>query len=293
MTFGKVYGSTALSHLHGGSGGGAASATGGGAGGGAISLEADGNGTLTILSGGLISANGGSVSDSSANGGGGGYGGSIRLAGKAITNNGTIRAMGGSPQSGGIGGGGRIAFNYSTNLTEGTVNVGSGAYEGTIGYNTPQLVSSGSTASVTFSNDNYRKHSATRYDDLVYGTPSMKQKAPRLWTTQKMAGDATLKNMTIANRVGGKIGRGLSFTTRVPKHPVTQADSISIWDPGLLGVLILYPLGSRQMNGAVEHLSFSLQVMIPYTFVSPHKLREWSLHMQSTDLQVGMNGTLP
>ena len=92
VTYGGIYGSTPLSHLHGGSGGGAASATGGGAGGGAISLEADGNGTLTIVAGGVISANGGSVADLSSNGGGGGSGGSIRLSGKSITNNGTIRA---------------------------------------------------------------------------------------------------------------------------------------------------------------------------------------------------------
>ena len=59
--FGKTYGSTALTHLHGGSGGGGASNTGGGAGGGAISLEADGNGTLTIQSGATISANGGGI----------------------------------------------------------------------------------------------------------------------------------------------------------------------------------------------------------------------------------------
>ena len=76
-TFGKTYGSTALTHLHGGSGGGGASNTGGGAGGGAISLEADGNGTLTIQSGATISANGGGIASTLANAGGGGSGGSI------------------------------------------------------------------------------------------------------------------------------------------------------------------------------------------------------------------------
>ena len=53
-TFGNTYGATPLSHLLGGSGGGAASASGGGAGGGAISLEADGNGTLTIETGAIL-----------------------------------------------------------------------------------------------------------------------------------------------------------------------------------------------------------------------------------------------
>ena len=237
----------------------------------AISLEADGNGTLTILSGGLISANGGSVSDSSANGGGGGSGGSIRLAGKAITNNGTIRAIGGSPQSGGIGGGGRIAFNYSTNLTEGTVNVGSGAYEGTIGYNTPPVVSSGSTASVTFSNDNYRKHSATRYDDLVFWYPFDETEGTTALDNSENGRDATLKNMTIANRVGGKIGRGLSFTTPSTKTSSDSsgqhldlgswsfggAHSISTWvkaDEWRSGAPILFLAGNDSV-----HLRFSTQ----------------------------------
>ena len=95
--FGKTYGSTALTHLHGGSGGGGTTATGGGAGGGAISLEADGNGILTIQSGATISANGGGIASTLANAGGGGSGGSIRLAGKSITNNGSIQAKGGTP----------------------------------------------------------------------------------------------------------------------------------------------------------------------------------------------------
>ena len=146
--FGKTYGATALTHLHGGSGGGGASNTGGGAGGGFISLEADGNGTLTIQSGATISANGGGIASTAANAGGGGSGGSIRLAGKSITNNGSIQAKGGTPPTtsstydGGIGGGGRVAFNYSTNLVEGSVDVGSGAQEGTKGYNTPPTISS-------------------------------------------------------------------------------------------------------------------------------------------------------
>ena len=59
-----------------------------------ISLEADGNGTLTIQSGATISANGGGVASTDVNGGGGGSGGSIRLAGKSITNNGSITGEG-------------------------------------------------------------------------------------------------------------------------------------------------------------------------------------------------------
>ena len=60
-SFGNTYGTDNLTHLLGGSGGGAGGLSGGGAGGGAISIEADGNGTVTISPGGEISANGGGV----------------------------------------------------------------------------------------------------------------------------------------------------------------------------------------------------------------------------------------
>ncbi len=221
-TYGNLYGASALSHLHGGSGGGAGTSTGGGAAGGAISLEADGNGTLTLVAGGVLSANGGSVADPAAAGGGGGSGGSIRLSGKTITNNGTIRAKGATPPSGGIGGGGRVAFNYSDNLTEGTVDVGTGAYQGTIAYNTPPSVSSGNSATAKYSNDNYRKRLAVRYDDLVVWYPFDEASGSTATDYSANGRDATLKNMTAANRVGGKIGRALSFDTASSK---TSGDS--------------------------------------------------------------------
>ena len=217
--FGKTYGSTALTHLHGGSGGGGASNTGGGAGGGAISLEADGNGTLTIQSGATISANGGGIASTLANAGGGGSGGSIRLAGKSITNNGSIQAKGGTPPTtsstydGGIGGGGRVAFNYSTNLVEGTVDVGSGAYVGTKAYNTPPTISSALTASITYSNDNYRKRSTVRYDDLVFWYPFDETSGSIAEDFSTHERNATLINMSGANRIAGKSGGALSFTT--------------------------------------------------------------------------------
>ena len=221
-TYGATYGAASLSHLHGGSGGGAASGTGGGAGGGAISLEADGNGTLSIASGAVISANGGSVGNTSTSGGGGGSGGSVRLAGKTITNNGTIRAKGATPPAGGTGGGGRIAFNYSTNLTEGTYDVGSGGQQGTVTFNTPPVVSSGNTASADFSNDNYRKRSAVRYDDLVFWYPFDEADGATTTDYSLNGRDATLKNMTGSNRVGGKIGRALSFDN---PSTITSGDS--------------------------------------------------------------------
>jgi hypothetical protein len=213
ITFGNTYGTPSIGQLHGGSGGGAGAGAGGGAGGGAISLEADGNGTLTLVSGGVISANGGTVSGTASNGGGGGSGGSIRLAGKTITNNGIIRAKGTIPPFGGTGGGGRVVFAYSTNLVEGTVDVGTGAYVGTVAENTPPTVSSGNTATATFSNLNYRKNGATRYNDLAFWYSF--DEASGATTTDFSANgrDATLMNMTAANRVGGKIGKALSFDT--------------------------------------------------------------------------------
>jgi hypothetical protein len=217
--FGKTYGSNALTHLHGGSGGGGAFATGGGAGGGAISLEADGNGTLTIQAGATISANGGGIASTLANAGGGGSGGSIRLAGKSITNNGSIQAKGGTPPStsstydGGIGGGGRVAFNYSTNLVEGTVDVGSGAYVGTKAENTPPTISSALIASITYSNDNYRKRSTVRYDDLVFWYPLDETSGSIAVDYSTHERNASLMNMSGSNRIAGKSGGALSFTT--------------------------------------------------------------------------------
>ena len=218
-TFGITYGDSALAHLHGGSGAGSAVFAGGGAGGGAISLEADGNGTLTIQSGATISANGGGVASTIVNGGGGGSGGSIRLAGKSITNSGSIQAKGGTPPSttstydGGIGGGGRVSFSYSGNLDEGNVDVGTGAQQGTKGYNTPPEISSALTASVTYSNINYQKRSATKYDDLVLWYTFDESDGSTAVDYSSNERNATLKNMSASNRVAGKMGGALSFDT--------------------------------------------------------------------------------
>ena len=123
---------------------------GGGAGGGAISIEADGNGTLTILSGVTISANGGANSQKDTNdrNGGGGSGGSLRFVGKSIINNGTISAVGGTGTKLPSGGGGRVSFSYSFNLTKGTVNVGSGSYAGTINESTKPIIVDGDTGGI-------------------------------------------------------------------------------------------------------------------------------------------------
>ena len=172
---------------------------------------------MTITSGGTISANGGTVSGTASNGGGGGSGGSIRLSGKTITNNGSIQAKGATPPAGGIGGGGRVVFAYTTNLTEGSVDVGTGAQQGTVTENTPPTISSGSTATATFSNLNYRKNSATRFNDLAFWYAFDEASGATATDFSNNGRDATLKNMTAANRVGGKIGKALSFDSPTSK----------------------------------------------------------------------------
>ena len=149
-----------------------------------------------------ISANGGGVASTTVNGGGGGSGGSIRLAGKSITNSGSIQAKGGTPPSttstydGGIGGGGRVSFSYSGNLDEGNVDVGTGAQQGTKGYNTPPEISSALTASVTYSNINYQKRSATKYDDLVLWYTFDEPDGSTAVDYSSNERNATLKNMS-------------------------------------------------------------------------------------------------
>ena len=132
-----LMGQLLLSHLHGGSGGGAASGTGGGAGGGAISLEADGNGTLTIASGAVISANGGSVGNTATSG---------VVVDPVDPSDWLVKRLPTTepfvqkvqhPQPVVPVAGGRIAFNYSTNLTEGNLDIGSGGQQGTVTFNTP------------------------------------------------------------------------------------------------------------------------------------------------------------
>ncbi|MBU62169.1 MAG: hypothetical protein CMI26_06670, partial [Opitutae bacterium] len=149
--YGNSYGNSALGDLFGGSGGGGGNTYGGGAGGGAISLEADGNGTLTIMQGVSVSANGG-VTSSINGGGGGGSGGSLRFAGKSIFNYGSILAKGGWLGNGTYpGGGGRIAFNYSHDIIPGTVEVGGG----TVAENTPPIIVGDLNASYVYMNKNY------------------------------------------------------------------------------------------------------------------------------------------
>ena len=118
---GNVFGSV-ITPTDLGSGGGNISATLGGAGGGYIRLIV--SGTLTIPTGGVISANGGD----SGLGAGGGSGGSIYITAGTFAGNGTISANGGTATAngtnyGGGGGGGRIAVYYTTKTYSGAFTV--------------------------------------------------------------------------------------------------------------------------------------------------------------------------
>ena len=98
-------------------------------------------------------------------------------------------------------------------MVEGTVDVGSGAQEGTKGYNTPPTISSALTASITYSNDKYRKRSTVRYDDLVFWYPFDETSGSIAEDYSNHERNATLINMSGANRIAGKSGGALSFTT--------------------------------------------------------------------------------
>ena len=123
-----------LTDLLGGSGGGGGDHLGGGAGGGAIELIAHGTGILNLSAGSKIAVNGGDTRPDNTRGGGGGSGGSIRLAGGSITNNGTLEAKGGGlhpgrptgPRVGEAdmgGAGGRIAFESNGTVQMGTYDL--------------------------------------------------------------------------------------------------------------------------------------------------------------------------
>ena len=136
-----------------------------------MSIEADGNCTLTILTGVIISANGGATSqkDSNDRNGGGGSGGSLRFAGKSIINNGTISAKGGTGAKLPSGGGGRVSFSYSYNLTQGTVDVGSGNFAGTINESTRPIIVGDLNATATYVTANYMSYSAGMMGSVFTG----------------------------------------------------------------------------------------------------------------------------
>ena len=110
-----------------------------------------------------------------------------------------------------------MVFAYTTNLTEGSVDVGTGAQQGTLPKTLPPPSVREVTATATFSNLNYRKNSATRFNDLAFWYSFDEASGATATDFSNNGRDATLKNMTAANRVGGKIGNALSFDTPTSK----------------------------------------------------------------------------
>ena len=209
--FGQPYGSPTLAHLHGGSSGGGGQWTGSGAGGGALSLEAHGDGNLTILSGVTISANGGITSErDNDRQGGGGSGGSLRFAGNNITNNGTISATGGTDIKIATGGGGRVAFNFKNNLSKGTVLVGSGAFAGTVSENTTPVLINPGVVSVQYNNLNYQA-AATRANDLKLWYKFDESSGTTATDSSGNGRHGSVKNRTDGDWVPGVLGNALKF----------------------------------------------------------------------------------
>ena len=132
-----IYGDSSLAAFIGGSGGRGASTGIGGGGGGAIGFEANQTGDVTIGSSATLSVRGGS-SDYGA-----GSGGAILIKGDVITNNGSLRAMGGASTAGTplTGGGGRIAIHTNKAATFGTMDAGPGSISviGDMGIKTLEL----------------------------------------------------------------------------------------------------------------------------------------------------------
>ena len=143
---GQNYGSGGLDMLLGGSGGGFGNFGDAAAGGGAIEIVASGN--IKINPEVKISMNGGSVFVNPLVGanfsGGAGSGGSIRLVGATIDNQGTLEVKGGDSSgmdprengarfltnAGGAGGGGRVALIADGEIKQGIININGGIANG-------------------------------------------------------------------------------------------------------------------------------------------------------------------
>ncbi|HRY82404.1 MAG TPA: hypothetical protein P5232_01710, partial [Candidatus Moranbacteria bacterium] len=142
----------------------------GGNGGGAIKLNI--SGTLTLNSGGFISANGNTGGSSGAFNGGGGSGGSIWISAGSITGSGTVRANGGAGGNssgnyyGGGGAGGRIAIIYTTDSSSSFAKT---AYGGQ-GYNSIY----GASGSI------YTKQDSASYGDLTFNNNSQNSPGARI-----------------------------------------------------------------------------------------------------------------
>ena len=78
------------------------------------------------------------------------------------------------------------------------------------------------------SNLNYRKRSATRYDDLVFWYAFDEAQGSTATDYSANGQDATLKNMTAANRMVVKLAGVYPLIPQAPRHQMIQTASISI-----------------------------------------------------------------
>ncbi|PIR58050.1 MAG: hypothetical protein COU71_00680 [Parcubacteria group bacterium CG10_big_fil_rev_8_21_14_0_10_38_31] len=128
----------------GGAGDGGAGYSGGGGGGGGGAINITSVGEVTIGSGAIVRANGGTgTADGGGFSSGGGSGGRITISTASITNSGTIQATGGNAgTSAGGGGGGRIILTDVDGTVAGTTSVtgGSGTIAGSTGSSTTATV---------------------------------------------------------------------------------------------------------------------------------------------------------
>jgi len=84
---------------------------------------------------------------------------------------------------------------------------------------------------------------ATRYNDLAFWYSFDEATGATATDFSANGRDATLMNMTAANRVGGKIGKALSFDTLKSKTQTIPAGSTLIWATGHSVVPIPSPHG--------------------------------------------------
>ena len=159
-----------------------------------------------------MSANGSGTNqkDSNDRNGGGGSGGSLRFAGNYIVNNGTISAKGATGAKLASGGGGRVAFNFRSSVTKGTVDVGSGSYKGTVSENSTPVIINPGVISVKYDNLNYQA-TATRANDLVLWYKFDETSGTTVTDSSGNGRNGTGMNIGASNWVPGVLGNALKL----------------------------------------------------------------------------------
>lgn len=245
--------------LDGGSGGGGAStpfggcqgASGGGGGGGLLIYSIS---SITVNSGGVITANGGNGAFSDAGGSGAGSGGGITLVATSVTNSGAIRANGGTGGGGGCcggggsGGGGRILFS-TFSATQGTVQViAGGTTSGTSGgaAGVAGVISSDITAAL-YDCPADVSVLIDQVDDPASGDP------PDTVTT----GKAAFFSVTVTNH-GPKLAVDTTVTVTLPAPLAFIEDTLNTCVEGPTGILTC-PLGMLQVD---EQKSFTIRAQV-------------------------------